>query len=255
MTEHPGSGGRVAIVTGATSGIGRAVAARLAAEGLTVVGVGLGCASVRPEAHVDLHEVDVRLPDAIDKFVASVVAEHGRIDVLCNAAGVKLRGDILKVGPEDLTETFAVNVAGTIHTIKAVLPTMIAQRAGTIVNVGSPSAVADPATIAYSASKAAVAAITTSLALDLTRHHIRVNLVVPGTTRTGMNADRSEETWRALGSLNVSGRVNEPDDVAGVVSFLASESAATISGAQIDIGTIQGLIPTLPSPASGGADG
>ena len=245
MSPEEASGRRVAIVTGATSGIGRAVAERLTSDAFTVVGLGLG-ADRAGSVGFDLHEIDVRDRAAIDALVAAVLSAHGRVDVLCNIAGIKIQGDILALTGSDLEDTFAINVHGAIAATQAVLPTMITQQSGAIINVGSPSALADPSNIAYAASKAAIAAITTSLALDLVRHHIRVNLLVPGSTRTGMNADRPEEVTRALGTLNVSGRVNDPDDVAAAVSFLVSDAAATISGAQIDIGNVRGVLPTLP---------
>lgn len=255
MTADATSAEPVAIVTGATSGIGQAVARRLAEDGLTVVGVGLHPGPASGMERLRIVEGDIRHRGQVDALVDAVLQQHGRIDVLCNAAAVKLTGDIHTITEAELDDTFAVNVTGLLHMVQAVLPTMVRQQAGVIVNIGSPSALAEPASIAYSASKAAVAAITTSLALDLIPDHIRVNLVVPGSTRTRMNATRPEALTRALGKLNVSGRVNEPADVAAVVSFLASDAAATISGAHVEVGTIAGLIPTLPVGApQGGAN-
>ena len=239
---------RVALVSGATSGIGQAVATRLADNGFTVVGVGLNAPKRNEETdRLRIVECDVRARGQVDAIVADVLSEHGRIDVLCNAAGIKLTGDILSLTDSDLDETFAVNVKGVLHLMQAVVPVMIGEGGGAIVNIGSPSALAEPASVAYSASKAAVTAITTSAALQLIAHGVRVNLVVPGSTRTGMNETRPESINRELGRLNVSGRINEPDDVAAAVAFLASDAAATISGAQLEVGTIAGLIPSPPA--------
>ncbi len=247
----------MALVSGATSGIGRAVAARLARDGFQVTGFGLAAGS---ETHEDdgvrVVEADVRSPDAVTALVAGVLAENGRIDVLCNAAGIKLAGDLLGSTEAEWDDTFAVNVKGLVNVVRAVLPTMVAQRSGSIVNIGSPSALADPASLAYGASKAAVAAITTSLALAHLADHVRVNLVVPGSTRTAMNAGRPEAVERKLGRLNVAGRVNEPEDVAEAVAFLASDAAATVSGARIDVGWTPGVVAgPLLGPGAGGERG
>ena len=243
--------GRVALVSGATSGIGRAVAARLAGDGFHVTGFGLASEGEQADG-ARVVEADVRRPDEVTALVAETLAEHGRIDVLCNAAGIKLAGDLLASSDAEWDETFAVNVNGLVTVVRAVLPTMIAQRSGSIVNIGSPSALADPAALAYGASKAAVAAITTSLALAHVADGVRVNLVVPGSTRTGMNAGRPEAVERELARHNVAGRVNEPEDVAEAVAYLASDASATVTGARIDVGWTPGVVA---GPLLGGGGG
>jgi NAD(P)-dependent dehydrogenase (short-subunit alcohol dehydrogenase family) len=235
--------GRVALVSGATSGIGSAVAARLARDGFRVTGIGLAADAARTGEGVRVVEADVRRSAEVVALVDAVLAEHGRIDVLCNAAGIKVAGDVLASSAADWDDTFAVNVKGLVTVVRAVLPTMVAQRSGSIVNIGSPSALADPAALAYGASKAAVAAITTSLALAHVADGVRVNLVVPGSTRTGMNAGRPEAVERKLARLNVAGRVNEPEDVAEAVAYLASDASATVTGARIDVGWTPGVVP------------
>ena len=243
--------GRVALVSGATSGIGRAVAARLARDGFRVTGFGLA-AGGEPADGARVVEADVRQASEVTALVDEVLAEHGRIDVLCNAAGIKLAGDVLASSDAEWDETFAVNVKGLVTVVRAVLPTMVAQRSGSIVNIGSPSALADPAALAYGASKAAVAAITTSLALAHVGDGVRVNLVVPGSTRTGMNAGRPEAVERELARHNVAGRVNEPEDVAEAVAYLASDASATVTGARIDVGWTPGVVA---GPLLGGGGG
>lgn len=243
MSSGGATEARVALVSGATSGIGRGVAARLARDGFSVTGFGLDPDRAGAADGVRLVATDVRRGDEVTALVDAVLAEHGRIDVLCNAAGIKLAGDVLAATDAEWDDTFAVNVKGLATVVRAVLPTMVAQRSGAIVNIGSPSALADPAALAYGASKAAVAAMTTSLALACLADGVRVNLVVPGPTRTGMNAGRPEAVERELARLNVAGRVNEPEDVAEAVAYLASDAAATVTGARIDVGWAPGIVP------------
>jgi NAD(P)-dependent dehydrogenase (short-subunit alcohol dehydrogenase family) len=194
---------------------------------------------------LDVCLADVRDADAIDAVVGKVLDRHSRIDALINAAAIMTRGTILDVDRDSWQRTFDVNVTGTYLLTRRVLPTMIAQGGGAIVNFGSPSGNGGTDHIAYCASKGAILAMTASLALDHIGDHVRINAVVPGSTRTGMNRDRPEDLHRLIGRSNVSGRVNEPDDVAKAVTFLVSDDAATISGAVLDVGTVTGQAVTL----------
>jgi len=226
--------GRVAIVSGSTSGIGRAVADRLASDGLTVVGAS--------DDADGASRVDVSDRAQVEAFVERVVAEHGRVDVLCNAAGVKVAGTVLDTDLETWERTFAVNVTGVFLLTKAVLPHMIERRSGVVVNIGSPSGYGGANHAAYCASKGALLALGASLALDHRADGIRVNTVVPGSTRTGMNRDRPVEVERELAKSNVAGRINEPEDVANAVAYLCSDAAATVSGAVLEVGWLSGQV-------------
>lgn len=234
----------MAIVSGGTSGIGKAVALRLAADGLTVVAFGhdpAKVAALRAEAGpLDVREADTTDEAQVNELVASVLAEHGRVDVLCPAAGIKVPGGVLETDPATWDDVFAVNVRGAYLLTRAVLPAMVEQRSGAIVYIGSPSGYGGVAHAAYCASKGALHALATSVALDHVEDGVRVNTVVAGTTRTGMNRDRPEPVFERLGRANVAGRVNDPEDVAGVVAFLASPAAATVSGARVDVGALAG---------------
>ncbi len=238
----------VAIVSGGTSGIGRAVAARLARDGFDVVAFGSDPRKVealRAEMDgaglaVEARAADTSAAEQVDALVAHVLERHGRVDVLCPAAGIKLPGGVLETAPEDWDRSFGVNVRGAYLLTRAVLPAMVAQHAGSIVYIGSPSGYGGVAHAAYCASKGALHALATSVALDHVEDGIRVNTVVAGSTRTGMNRDRPEAVFERLGRANVAGRVNDADDVAAVVAFLASPAAATVSGARIEVGAVAG---------------
>lgn len=256
--------GRIAIVSGGTSGIGRAVALRLAADGAHVVAFSASearVAALRAElapdgghgdagGSVELHVVDVADAAQVDALVAGVLDRHGRVDALCNSAGIKRTGTLAETDLATWERIFAVNVTGTFLLTKAVLPAMVAQGGGAIVAIGSPSGYGGAGHPAYCASKGAVHTLMAALALDHLTDGVRINTVVAGSTRTGMNADRPEELMRALGRWNVAGRVNDPEDVAAAVAFLLSDAAATISGAQLDVGALAGQhAVSLPSGA------
>jgi len=151
------------------------------------------------------------------------------VDVLVNAAAITSRGTILDIDEGAWDRTFAVNVKGTYPLTRMVLPLMIAQGGGAIVNFASPSAVGGTDHLACCGSKGAIMSMTTSLALDHVAQHIRVNAVIPGSTRAGINGGRSEAVHELIGRHNVSGRVNDPDDVAKTMALVLSEDAATIS--------------------------
>lgn len=232
----------VAIVSGGTSGIGKAVALRLARDGFAVAAFGRDPAKVAAlrELGIDAREADTADERQVGELVAAVLAEHGRVDVLCPAAGIKTGGGVLETDPATWDEIFGVNVRGAYLLTRAVLPAMVAQRSGSIVYIGSPSGYGGVDHVAYCASKGALHALALSVAIDHVQDGIRVNTVVAGSTRTGMNSGRPEAVFARLGRANVAGRVNEPEDVAAAVAFLASPAAATISGARIDVGAFAG---------------
>jgi NAD(P)-dependent dehydrogenase (short-subunit alcohol dehydrogenase family) len=179
----------VVVVTGCSSGFGRLTAQRFLAEGDTVV------ATVRRPSD-GLAGADVRLLDVTDeaevqRVVREVVADHGRIDVLVNNAGVGVRGSVEEVPAETVRAAFDANVFGLLHLVRAVLPVMRDQGEGVIVNVGSLAGrVAPPFAGIYAATKFAVEAITESLHYEVAPHGIRVAVVEPGTFPTGLDDRR-----------------------------------------------------------------
>ena len=246
--------GRVAVVTGAGHGIGRAVADRLAAEGARLV---LGdvdaeaarsvAASLAPAEAVGI-ELDVHLTPSVDAGVALAVAEFGQLDVLVNVAG----GSIVMPAFEDLTdeawnEMLDLNLTGAMRCIRAALPHLRQRPSAAIVSISSVNGVAAFGEEAYSSAKAGLGLLTRNLAVKLGPASIRVNAVAPGTVRTRVwdGQDGGADRLRPLYPL---GRVGEPSDIAAAVAFLASDDASWITGVTlpVDGGVLAGPAQLMP---------
>ncbi len=213
--------GRIAIVTGSASGIGAATVRLFEDAGAKVVGADIATG------------VDVSDRDAVDALVADTVAQHGRLDVLANVAGIYERGDILSLTSEALDRIMAVNLKGTLYCAQAAARVMIEQGSGSIINVASGAVDTGAAgTAAYSMSKAAVVQLTRNLATEIGRKGVRVNVVAPGWIETPMtaatgDADAMAEMMRKVTPL---ARTGQPDDVAACILFLASDASSFMTG-------------------------
>jgi len=233
----PGLEGRIALVTGHRGGIGQAIAERLAAEGAQVLGI-------------DLPETDLADLASLERTMTGLLTVHGAVDILVNNAGLTMLGSILETDMAELDRILAVNFKAAFALIKAVLPGMAARGRGAVVNVASDQAlIGKRYSAAYGASKAALAQLTRSAALDWAKHNIRFNCVAPGSTDTAMLRQvtqelgrkypqdfppdhSSEARYRAAVPL---GRLARPEEIAWVVAFLASDAASFMTGTVIPV--------------------
>lgn len=243
MTHTP-----VALVTGSTSGIGRVVAERLVADGLSVVVTGRS--AERGVAIADsigdgatFIASDLTKPGAPAELVNETVARLGRLDVLVNNAAIDHTNDLLEVTEEEIRTTFETNTFAPMNVMIAAARAMKKQgHGGSIINVTSRLAsIGVPTMGVYSASKGAMLAFTTAGGIDLAPFNIRVNAVAPGMTRTPLyeqwiaSLDNPEQMAAEVAAAIPLGRIAEPEDVAAVVAFLASPEAAYITGVSIPV--------------------
>lgn len=225
----------VALVTGASGGIGSAIARRLAADGYTVALHYYKGKSAAEELAAELGgiAVDADISDfsQIDRMVDTVIEKLGSIDLLVCNAGVSVTGLFQDITDAGAMRLFAVNVGGVMHTAKRALPSMLRRHSGNIITVASIwGEVGAACEVHYSASKAAVIGFTKALAKEVGPSGIRVNCVSPGVIDTPMNAAHSAETMAELADETPLGRIGSPMDIADAVSFLASGQASFITG-------------------------
>lgn len=234
---------KVAVVTGGASGIGASCVEVLRGAGATVVAWDINEAP-------GVVATDITDPASVKAAADAAVAEHGRVDILVNCAGIITANlPAQEVDPEDFRRTYNVNVVGSFNTSKALYPTLKATGAGAIVNVASQAALVSlPDQSAYSASKGAVAALTRSLAIDWAADNIRVNAVCPGFTLTPMAKQQMTPELDAAVSRRVPlGRMFEPEEIGQAIAFLASPWASAVTGVvmAVDGGWTAGE-PALP---------
>jgi 3-oxoacyl-[acyl-carrier protein] reductase len=233
--------GKVAVVTGASRGIGRAIAIDLAASGANVALCGrdelalaetqAACRSANPDVEASTHLADVSLESEVDGAIAEVLARHGRIDVAVANAGQAKDGLILRFRSADLDRLLDVNLKSAFYLCAAVAKPMMKQRAGSIVLVSSIVGLAgNPGQSAYAASKAGLLGLAKSLAKELGSRNIRVNAVAPGLIETAMTSEMPGPAREHYLNTIALGRAGSPEDVAPVVTFLASDAARYVTG-------------------------
>jgi 3-oxoacyl-[acyl-carrier protein] reductase len=223
--------GKTALVTGASRGIGRAVAEELARAGATVV---LGYHSGAEEAEAVAAEIGGRAvqADVSDPADASrLVEEAGDLDVLVNNAGLTRDGLIARMSDEDWRVVIDTNLGGVFHTCRAVSRGMMKRRSGAIVNVSSIVGLhGNPGQTNYAASKAGIIGFTKSLARELGTRGVRANVVAPGYVRTRLTGVLGDDLTGQMLANTPLGRLGEPEDIASAVRFLCSDEAAFITG-------------------------
>jgi 3-oxoacyl-[acyl-carrier protein] reductase len=243
--------GKVAVVTGAGGGIGRATAEVLAGVGATVY-----CADVREDAAQETaaaitagggsatgRPVDVSASASVTALVAEAVDAHGQLDVMCNIAGIMVDGAVLDITEEELDRILAINLKGVLFGCQAAGRVMVEQGSGSIVNMASTAALAPaPSVGAYAMTKAAVVQLTKTMALEVGRKGVRVNAVAPGFVPTDMTSryyrrpdgtideELREQVLAPMRKYAPLRRVGDPSDIAYCVLYLATDASSFLTG-------------------------
>lgn len=236
---------KVAIVTGGGGGIGGATCRRFAEEGTKVAVFDIDFAAaerVAADIGGKAFACDITDYDAVQKAVADVIALWGRIDILVNNAGWDVFKLFKDTQPAEWTRLIAINLIGPLHMHHAVLPGMMAQGGGRIVNIASDAArVGSSGEAVYAACKSGIVGFSKTLAREHARHKISINVVCPGATRTNLfedykkgagNPDKLEEAFRRAVPM---GRIGEPEDLPGAILFFSSDDAAFITGQVLSV--------------------
>jgi len=232
--------GTVAIVTGGSTGIGRAIAERYTGEGADVVIADINGKKGKETAEdldCDFITCDVSEYDQVEEMVEKTVEKHGRLDVIVNNAGIGSTAPLGEMSIEQWEATIDVNLTGVMNGSKAALPHLV-ETEGTIINIASIyGLVGAPGSTSYNAAKGGVVNFTRSVAVDYAEENVRVNSICPGFVRTPMTEDMLDDSdfYSFVETNTPMDRVAEPEEIAGLATFLASDDASYITGANIPV--------------------
>ena len=244
--------GKTALVTGGTRGIGAAIAARLAEDGADVV---VSARTDPGDTAFPVIEADMSVGDQVDELAAAVLDRFGRVDLLVSNAGHQTRrpGGVFEFSEDDWAADFAVNLHAAIRLDKLLVPAMVARGSGSVLHVSSGAArIARPASVAYSASKAALEVYSKALATEVAAAGVRVNAISPGLIHTSaadaVAAERGIDGSTLIGqtvqALNIpAGRAGTPEEFAAAATFLLSPEASYLTGSVWNVDG--GLFPTV----------
>ena len=232
--------GKIALVTGASRGIGSAIAQKLAAAGTTVI-VNYSGSEAKAQEVVDkikaaggnavAMKCDVSDFGACKELADAILKEFGRLDILVNNAGITKDGLIMKMTESDFDQVIAINLKGTFNMIQNFSRTFLKQRSGKIINISSVSGVMGNAGQAnYAASKAGIIGLTKSVARELASRHVCVNAIAPGFVETDMTDNMPQAAKDGMTQMIPMGRLGAPEDIANAALFLASDAADYITG-------------------------
>lgn len=232
--------GNVAVITGGSTGIGRATAEKYLEYGADVVianrSSDAGQATAE-ELGCDFVQCDVADYDQVQALVEATVEDYGRLDVMVNNAGIGRVGTVEEMALDDWHDVMRINLNGVMHGTRAALP-HLKESEGSIVNIASIyGLVAGPSATAYAAAKGAIVNFTRSVAVDYAKQNVRVNSICPGFVETPMTdpAFGEEEFYEYVHGQTPMGRVAQPEEIAGLAMFLASDEASYITGANIPV--------------------
>lgn len=232
--------GKIALVTGGSRGIGAAIAKAFAAEGATVI-INYNGSKDKAEAVADeiiaaggsaeIYQCSVSDYAACEKMIQELIGKYKRIDILVNNAGITRDGLLMKMSEEDFDAVVDTNLKGAFHTIRHMSRYFLKQRSGKIINISSVSGILGNAGQAnYSASKAGVIGLTKSVARELASRGINVNAIAPGFIATDMTEAMPESVKQSMTDTVPLKRIGEPEDIANMAVFLASDKADYITG-------------------------
>ena len=233
--------GKIALVTGATRGIGRAIAEELSAKGAFVIGT---ATSEKGEEAISAYlgekgkglVLNVTEPESIDAVLAQIKAEVGDIDILVNNAGITRDGLLMRMKDEEWFDIMQTNLTSVFHLSKAMLRSMMKKRFGRIITIGSVvGSMGNPGQSNYCAAKAGLIGFSKGLAKEVASRGITVNVVAPGFIATDMTEVLTEEQKAGILGNVPAGRLGEPKDIAKAVAFLASDDAAYITGTTLHV--------------------